>query len=150
MYDLASVFALPALRSLHVWDVVETRQHTELPDWAFIPSSNRISTLELTSASLSIGTLRRMILSCTQLEIFTYNCPMPRPDFNSLVEVLSISYETLKKLTLLDQNAWSDGILPMRSLTRLTSLEHFSGDAAVLIGELDGTGIFDMLLQSLC
>lgn len=75
VYELASVFTLPALQALHIWDVVDKRQYQELLTWAFIPQSNKILTLELTSAALTMETLCRMLLSCATLESFTYNCP---------------------------------------------------------------------------
>ncbi|KAH8689287.1 hypothetical protein GQ44DRAFT_765568 [Phaeosphaeriaceae sp. PMI808] len=134
--DVAAVFALPALRSLHIDRVVETRRDQGLLPWEFVPGSSNISTLVLTSAALPLQTLSRVLLSCIALEHFAYNGPTDSQvtrDFDLLINALSPFHNTIRTLTFLDQDTWSEEISPIHSLAVFSKLERFSGDAAVLI-----------------
>ena len=72
VFDIAAVFTLPTLRSLHISGIIET---PELSQCAFLPRSNNISTLALTGTTLSLQTLSQIFFSCVALEQFAYNSP---------------------------------------------------------------------------
>ena len=148
---LSTFFSMPAVRSLHVWDVFESR----IRKGAFGFGTSYISDLSFTNASISLTSLKAMILSCKSIIRFAYNCPADSHisrQYPELLEILSSFADTVETLTFRDQHWWSRNISPIRQLTPFLNLHHFTADSAVVCQDVQKyplSSIFPACIRSI-
>jgi hypothetical protein len=129
--DLPTIFGLPSIKTLHVWDIFEPPNSAR----KFQHRTSKITNLAFTAATISPDCLIDMILACASLEDFTFDCPVDSQvteDYPRVLKALTTFKDTLKTLCLRDQNTLSPKVAPIASLVEFHQLRKLVIDAVVI------------------
>ncbi|PSN61105.1 hypothetical protein BS50DRAFT_593432 [Corynespora cassiicola Philippines] len=130
---LLRLFLLPSLKSVHVWNLFESKEQRNTD--RFPQPISHVSELKIKGGSIPFTSLERILASCKILRSFAYDSPKDSQVtscYSSLGLVLYRFLGSMEALSFVDQNAWANSISPIGSLQSFKKLQVFSCDAEVL------------------
>lgn len=133
VYDFATIFGLPSIRTVRIWDLFEPAEYEDF----LSPHSSNVDDLALTTANISAECLIRMIHSCKALRRFTFDRPIDLrvpQSYPRVIDALALHRNSLEILCLRDQDPRCLEANYIDSLTQFDRLRKFVGDASIFYG----------------